>query len=158
MKLYIYKQDELNTYYNNSSWYWSKLKASFGKSTLKSFKSLDIEFNNNDQLLDLKIDGKYSNDSLSSIFIDTSNDSNDIQFEVTSVELSYIKYPNQIYSGGYQHIDGRNIDITKQIECDIDDIFHQDIVRYAVALAANDTTNAANIQIRNSQIQNDLNN
>lgn len=156
IKLYIYRHDELSNFYNQSSWYWGKLKASFGKSKTKAFSSLDIESNNNDQLLDLEPNNKYSNDSLSSIFLNTNNSSNEQEFIIDSVEVSYIKYPNKVYFGGYEHIDGRNIDLNKQIHCDIDDVFHQEIVQQAVLLAANDMTNIANIQLRNSQVQNNL--
>jgi|TARA_R110000851_G_scaffold128431_2_gene260889 hypothetical protein len=155
IKLYISRHDSGDSFYNGSSWYWKKVKASFGKARTIAFSSLDVESNNNDQLSDININGKYSNDSLSSIFIDTKAD--DVSaFNVSSIEISYIKYPNKIFSGGYQHIDGRNINLNTQVECDIDDIFHQEIVRYAVSLAANDVTNIANIQIRSTQIQNDL--
>jgi hypothetical protein len=90
------------------------------------------------------------------LFINTNDVDGNSEFEIESVEISYVKYPNKPYSGGYQHIDGRNIDINKQVHCDISDIFAQEIVRYAVNLAANDVTNVANIQIRGTQIQNDL--
>lgn len=157
IKLYIYRHDELDSSYNESSWYWGKLKASFGKSRSKAFSSLDIEANNNDQLLNLiDSNNKYSNDSLSSIFLNTNNADGISEYEIDSIEISYIKYPNKVFIGGYQDIDGRNIDITKQVHCDIDDIFHQEIVRQAVLLAANDTLNVPNIQIRSTQMQNDL--
>lgn len=156
-KLYIPKHDTLDTHYSKSSWYWGKVNTSFGKSRIKTFESLDTEFNNNDTLSNLYINKRYSNDSLSSIFIDTKNLDGKIEFDVDSLEITYIKYPNSVYYGGYQHIDNRNIDINSQIECDIDDIFHSEIIRYAVVEAANDVTNIANIQIRNSQIINDLN-
>lgn len=157
IKLYIYRHDELDSSYNESSWYWGKLKASFGKSRSKAFSSLDIEANNNDQLLNLiDSNNKYSNDSLSSIFLNTNNADGISEYEINSIEISYIKYPNKVFIGGYQDIDGRNIDITKQVHCDIDDIFHQEIVRQAVLLAANDTLNVPNIQIRSTQMQNDL--
>jgi hypothetical protein len=156
IRLGVFKSNESVDYHNQSSWYWSKVRGYFGKSRSATFTSLDTESNNNDQLSDLIVNGKYSNDSLTSLFINTNDVDGNSEFEIESVEISYVKYPNKPYSGGYQHIDGRNIDINKQVHCDISDIFAQEIVRYAVNLAANDVTNVANIQIRGTQIQNDL--
>ena len=129
--------DDILTTYNDSSWVWARLNISFGKSTFR-FPYPDYNTNNldsNDVTAILDFSNRYSNDSLSSVYLDCRNRHGEAEFTVDAIGVSYVKYPNRMFVGGYNHIDGHSTVDSPPVHCDIDDAFHETIVRNAVSLA-----------------------
>jgi hypothetical protein len=93
--------------------------------------------------------GTAINSEKSAILIDTNGD-----FTVTEAYVDYLKYPNRVFSSGYDHIDGQSLAADPQISSDIETAFHDDIVDKAVSLAQLDVENfnAYSAQEKNIQI------
>jgi hypothetical protein len=133
---------EIDTY-SESSWLWRRVNYSFGKSTYQQEHLSDLNMEivlSPDTTMDLvnNFTRKFTNDELSSLYIDTRDRDKIPQFTISKVYVSYIKYPNRVFSGGYDHVDGLSTSLTEPIHCDIDEIFHDDIVRIAVRLSEKD--------------------
>ena len=71
---------------------------------------------------------------------------------INKVYIDYIKYPNRVFFGGYDHIDGQSSSTDPKINCDIDAGFHDEIVRQAVLFAIEDLGDVQGTQIKNKQI------
>ena len=56
----------------------------------------------------------------------------DEDFSVDKARVSYIKKPNRLWFGTYNHIDGASVVGDTPISCDIPDIVHDEIVNWAV--------------------------
>lgn len=126
------------------SWKWNRILANFGRS---SFITLPTDNPNiTDKQYDtaklITNDGnpleRFNNDELKSLFFDTTDVNGVEQYTIDSVHISYIKYPNRVYFGGYDHIDLHSVTGNEQIHCDIDEAFHPEIVRMAVQYAQQD--------------------
>lgn len=132
--------DDTLTIYREPSWIWRRVNYNFGKSSF-----VNNYTNNSDPIQDpdgnaelIDSSNRYNNDELSSLYLDVRNKYGEPQFDIDEVYLSYIKYPNRVYSGGYNHNDGMSKIGDPQIHCDFDDIICQDIVKIAVRLAQKD--------------------
>lgn len=80
-----------------------------------------------------------SNVNLGSIYFDTLNKHYIQEYEIEEVCISYIKYPNRVCIGTYKHIDDTSpAPLTPVTNCDIDDIFHDEIVNIAIDMAFKD--------------------
>lgn len=113
----MWQIDDRKTVFSDASFEWSRVLANFGKSTATAT----------------------TNKQLPSLYFDTRNKTGTQQFDIVSVYISYIKYPNRVCIGGYKHIDDKSADPTTTVtQCDIDDIFHDEIVRIAAQLAFKD--------------------
>lgn len=129
--------------YSEANWLWRRVNYSFGKSTYQHDHIRDFNMDpvlSPDTTLDLvnNFTRKFTNDELTSMYIDTRDKNKVPQFEISKVYLSYLKYPNRVFIGGYDHVDGLSTTSTKPIHCDIDEIFHDDIIRIAVRLSEKD--------------------
>ena len=89
---------------------------------------------------------RYNNDQLQSLYLDTTDMYGVSQFDVVNAYISYIKYPNRVFIGGYNHIDKHSTSTSLPIHCDIDEGFHQDIVEIAVKLASRDIMGGINTE------------
>jgi hypothetical protein len=105
--------DRKNTY-NEPSFTWKRVHANFGRASTSTT----------------------NNRELYSIYFDSNDGFGATQFEVTSVSLSYIKYPDRVCLGTYKHIDDKTTATTTAIaHCDVPLEFHDEIVNIAVELA-----------------------
>lgn len=148
----LYQTDDNKTYFNQPDWDWGELLAMFGKSTyptppvVSPIISDDMDITANLLQNPTLPTERFDNDQLQSLYLDTTDKYGVQQFEVVDVCISYIKYPNRVFIGGYNHIDKHSTSATAQIQCDIDEGFHPDIVKVAVELAANDIFGGINTQ------------
>lgn len=109
--------DDRKTTFSDASYDWSRVLINFGKSRVTAT----------------------SNNQLPSLYLDTRDKTGVPQFTIDSVYISYIKYPNRVCIGGYKHIDDKTPAPTTAVtNCDIDDIFHDEIIRIASNLAFKD--------------------
>jgi hypothetical protein len=126
--------DDRKTTFSDASYEWSRVLANFGKSTLVTTVNKDLP----------------------SMYFDTRDKGGVPQFEIDSVYISYIKYPNRVCIGGYKHIDDKTPSLTTPVtQCDIDDIFHDEIVRIASELAFKDIQDQFGYQSSQLQTQKD---
>lgn len=153
--------DDLKTTFNASSWKWKRVLINFGKSTFQTptaqsplvADSPDVTaslITNHNLLTE-----RYNNDQLASIYVDTTNHNSVQEFEVVDACFSYIKYPNRVFYGGYSHIDKQSSVLSEPVHCDIDEAFHDEIIRIAVNLAQGDTQDTTGLQISNERLNND---
>lgn len=97
---------------------------------------------------------------MKSIYIDTRNIYKVPEFEVVSANINYIKYPNRVCLGNYAHIDKHNIgvnNLSRRVEFDIEDAFHDEIIRLAVQMAHSSLGDIQSVQLINQMTTNDLN-
>lgn len=141
-RLKLYQSDDNKTYYDQPDWDWSVIHGQFGKSNFitlpESSPVVDDKMDVTAIILDDPglVTEKFNNDMLQSLYLDTTNIDGVSQFDVVNACISYIKYPNRVFIGGYDHIDKHSDNTTLQIQCDIDEAFHQDIVDIAVKIAS----------------------
>lgn len=147
IRLKIFKHNTRSDTLTAPSWYWGIANGIFGRSTTAFVNDSSVTSN-------LIINNEYSNSKLSSLYIDVNNTSNTPEFDIDSVEVTYIKYPNRVFIGGYDHIDGLSTETSDSIHCDIDDMFHEEIIELAVLLASADIENSNGINIRSNQVNN----
>jgi len=148
-----WQSDDVKNTYNEPSWDWCRVHANFGKSSFVTLPvvspivgdSMDVtaDLMDNESL----VTERYNNDQLPSLFLDTTDRFGTSQFNVDEVCLSYIKYPNRVFVGGYDHIDKHSTSATDPIHCDIDEGFHDEIVRLAVKLATGHIQDQIGVQI-----------
>lgn len=144
-----WQSDDDVTIYTDSSWTWRRVTANFGKSTY-NHPVIDqnvVRDDSNDTTALLDVNNRYSNDKSMSLYFNTLTKYFEEEFEVLEVYLSYIKYPNRVFIGGYDHIDTLSRSDSPQIHCDIDDGFHDEIVRIAARLALGDIQDQLGLQI-----------
>lgn len=133
----IFKQtDDSDNYYNEASWKWRRVNWNTGRSSYQ-FEYDESGEQDPDVIADMESEfpARYNNDQLSSIYLSAQDKFNVQQYEIERVYLSYIRYPNRVFSGGYDHIDGLSSATSPLIHCDIDELFHDEIVRIAARLA-----------------------
>jgi hypothetical protein len=133
------QSDDKLTVYTESNWTWRIVNYNFGKSTfvLDNDATLIDSPDTISEVVD-STSSRNNSDELSSLYLDTRDKYGDSQFEITEVYLSYIKYPNRVFSGGYNHIDGLSKSNSPQIHCDFDSLSCNDIITIAVRLAEKD--------------------
>lgn len=142
--------DDSNTIYTAANWTWRRVNYNFGKS---SFVNDHITTDESAQSPDVTMDlvdnnSRNNNDELSSLYLDTRNKYGEPQFEIEEVYLSYIKYPNRVFYGGYDHIDGMSNSNSPKIHCDFDEITCNDIVSIAVRLIQKDILSDYNAMVQ----------
>jgi hypothetical protein len=140
IKLNAYQVDDIKTRYSESSWLWRRVQYNFGKSNfIQRFDSSSTDPNDPDtNMLLIDSNSRNNNDQLSSLYLDTRDKYGEPQFEIKEVLLSYIKYPNRVFFGGYDHIDGLSQADSPKIHCDLDSIMCADVVEIAARLANRD--------------------
>lgn len=152
MTVDIVQIDDDQTKYSDASWLWRRVLGNFGRST---FVHPHLDINNTDDTVyttaDLLPANQFNNDQLSSLYLNTNNILGDQQFEVINIEISYLKYPNRVFFGGYTHTDGLSNNQSPPIHCDLDEGFHDEIIRKAVQIAKEDLQDQLGIQITNTQ-------
>lgn len=126
--------DDKKTVFSDPSFDWSRVLSNFGKSTSSAIENKDIP----------------------SIYFDTNNKKGVSQFIIDSVCISYVKYPNRVCLGTYKHIDDKSASLlTPLTNCDIDDIFHDEIIRIAAQIAFKDMQDQFGYQSSQLEINND---
>jgi hypothetical protein len=142
VRLKLYQSDDDKTFYDQPDWDWDVIHGSFGKSNFTTLPESSPVVDDKMDVTAIILDDpnlvteKFNNDRLQSLYLDTTNMKGVSQFDVVNACISYIKYPNRVFIGGYDHIDKHSDNTTLQIQCDIDEAFHQDIVDIAVKLAS----------------------
>ena len=145
--------DDRKSLLSESSWKWNRILANFGRSTfittpVDNVNILDRQFDTADLIVNEGlVTEKFNNDELRSLYFDTTTYDGKEQFMLDSVYISYIKYPNRVFFGGYNHLDKHSTNTTEQIHCDIDESFHGEIVRLAVQYAQEDIQDQMGVQI-----------
>lgn len=156
----MYQIDDRTTLYDFSSWRWCRAKANMGRSTFVTppviggvvADSMDFTAN---LITGAGAAERFNNDELESLFIDTKNSAGVIEFTVDTVCVSYIKAPNRVFIGGYNHIDKHSTNSTDPIHCDVAEPFHDEIVRLAVKMAQEDVQDKIGIQVSNKKTMED---
>lgn len=158
MQVKNWRTDKLKTVYNDASWLWRRVLANFGRSTYLHPYVLPVTSNQDpDVTADLlpPSQNRFNQDELNSLYLDTTDKFGEPQFTIKEVFLSYIKYPNRVFFGGYNHIDGDSTIDTPAIHCDIDEAFHDEIVHIAVGLAREDLQDQLGMQVSMNRTQTD---
>lgn len=150
IRIHLTQHDDLISYYNSSSFYWGRVNGQFGKSKTTFTNYGDNTTSINDTLLNLVNNNRYSNDKLSSIYLDTNDVSTKTNFVVNSIEINYLKYPNEVYFGGYQSMNNAIPNTNIKIHSDIDDVFQDEIIRIAVLIAKEDILDDVNMRINST--------
>jgi hypothetical protein len=127
----LLEHDDDYTAYNKPSYKWGRIIARFGKSSFSPTTTL--------------------NDEKGSIYFETAND-----FDIENVRLEYLKYPAQVFFGGYNEINGVYVSTDSAVDCDIDAAYHQEIVSIAVREALRDTQNIEGYQLKDVQTKENL--
>lgn len=107
----FYRTNDISNFYKKSSWKWKMVYYTVGKSN-----SSGANFTNTNK----------------SIYIDTAN-----EFEVSSVYISYLRWPVEVYYGGYNHINEQASyqSPNPPIDSDVDYFYKDNIITYAVEQA-----------------------
>jgi hypothetical protein len=148
-----WQMDDRKTMFSESSWKWNRILANFGRSTFittpdNNPNNLDRPYATSDLIVnDGLITEKFNNDELRSLYFDATNYEGEEQFILESVYINYIKYPNRVFFGGYDHIDKHSINTNDPVHCDIDESFHPEIVRLAVDYAQQDIQDQFGVQL-----------
>jgi hypothetical protein len=126
--------DDKKTVLSDPSYDWGRVHANWGKST----------------------NATSGNQYLGSIYFDTTDKRGVQQFEILSACINYLKYPNRVCIGGYKHIDDTSgAPTTPVTQCDIDDIFHDEIVNIAVSMAYKDIQDQFGYQTSERRVESD---
>lgn len=125
VRIKLQQTDDLNTVYSSPDFNWGIVNGQFGKTD----------------------SGTVTNSEKSALYLYTEEDS-----QISTIYIDYIKYPNRVFFSGYAHIDGQSVSTDPKINCDIDAGFHDEIIRQAVAFAAEDLGDVKGMQIKNKQI------
>lgn len=141
IRIKIQQSDDFKTSFNEPDWDWNIVHGQFGKSTFRTpVTTVNLVTDSLDRLSNL-VDNpnlnneRFNNDELQSLYLDTNNSKNISQFEIINACINYIKYPNRVFIGGYDTLDKHSTAASPQIQFDIDEAFHADIVKIAVDLA-----------------------
>lgn len=160
LDLIAWQIDDKKTAFNASSWNWNRVLGNFGKSLFPTPPTSNATIGDTMDYTANLITGsgtteRYNNDMLKSLYVDATNKYNEIEFDVVDAQISYIKFPNRVFIGGYNHIDKHSPSNSPQVHCDLDDSFHDEIVRLAVGLAQEDLQDQLGVQISNKKILDD---
>jgi hypothetical protein len=153
--------DDSKTLYTQPSWKWGRVHSNFGKSSFVTtpnsnagtLDSMDYTAN---IVTGTPPNQRNNNDELKSVYLDTNNKLGKQEFEIVELYPSYIKRPNRVFIGGYNHIDGHSTNSSPAIHCDLDSAFHDEIVTLAVSLAAQDIQDQLGIQVNEKKVTTDF--
>jgi hypothetical protein len=134
----LWQVDDIKTIYSDSSYEWCRVIANFGRSSDRNIES-----------------NASVNEDLGSIFFNTKNKYGVPQFTVTGVCLDYVKYPNEVFFSGYDHINGIYLAASPQVHCDIDAAFHDEIVSIAAQQAMKDIQDKTGYQLQTVKVEMD---
>lgn len=152
MRVTSFQSDDAYTIYTDASWKWGRVNYNFGKSTYQHPHHRPAgRTDDPDEGIVLETPTRFNNDELISIFFDTRDRDGVKQFSINEAYLSYVKYPNRVYIGGYDHIDKMSKEQSPKIHCDIDEVFCDEIVRKAARFA-----NKHIIADYNAQLQDEI--
>jgi len=127
--------DDLKLKYTEPSWQWCRVLANFGKSSAYA-GTTTISGTTSSYYSETLLNSNLNlNNTLQSLYLDTTNSKGVSQFTISTAYISYIKYPNRVFAGGYNHIDNMSTSSSAQIHCDLDDSVHPKIVEIAANLA-----------------------
>lgn len=152
VRLDLFQTHNTKSYFNQPDWDWDIIHGQFGKSNFLTPPEVSPVVADTMNVTAIIMDDptlvteKFNNNRLQSLYLDTTNVDGVSQFDVVNACISYIKYPNRVFIGGYDHIDKQSDNTNDAIQCDIDEAFHQDIVDIAVKLAANDILGGVNTE------------
>jgi len=147
----IVEIDDRKTKYTEPSFKWKRASCNFGMSTYK-FPHTTSSIGDPDFTINLFPSSRFNHDKLNSLYIDTNDMNNVSQFKVDKVYVSYLRYPNRVFSGGYDHIDQYSNDTDAQIHCDLPEWLHSEIIRSAVKLAKTASLNQLGFQLDSEQV------
>lgn len=151
-----WRLDQLKTSLNDSSWLWRRILVNFGRSTFINSHVLPVG-STQDADTTANLDNNRLNiDELSSLYFDCTNKFDVQEFDIVEVCLSYLKYPNRVFFGGYDHVDKLSNVNTPPIHCDIDEAFHNEIVNIAVGLIREDLQDQLGIQVSTNRVSLDM--
>lgn len=142
---YFRREDNKINTFNQASLKWCRVPFSFGKST-----HINPYINSSPNTKDFSEDflnslGSEEMPKLGSIYLNTNNTYGVPQFDIEEVYIDYIKYPNKVFFGGYDSIDGLYKSTDPQVHSDLPELLHELVVEVAVMLMRGDILN--NIQI-----------
>jgi hypothetical protein len=127
----LLEHDDDYTTYNKPSYKWNRIIARFGMSSQSPSTTL--------------------NPQKGSIYFETGGD-----FDIENVRTEYLRYPNKVFFGGYNEINGIYTTLSPPVNCDIDSAFHQEIVSIAVREALRDTQNTNSYQLKDIETKENL--
>lgn len=134
-----FQTDDSKTIYTDANYDWGRVTYTFGKSTYQHPHYKPAGSNQHpDETMVLDNDNRYNEDELVSLYLDTRDRKGVKQFSIGNVYLSYVKYPNRVFIGGYDTLDGMSTTDSPKIHCDLDSIYHDEIIRIAVRMAEED--------------------
>lgn len=150
IRLYHKQEDDTKNTYSSANWIWGQANYNFGKS---NFVNTHVKPNTSNQDPDTTMNlednrPRFNNDELSSLFIDVRDVYGNKAYDVDKVCISYIKYPNRVFYGGYDHIDGMSNTNSPRIDCDFDEITCNDIVDIAVRLIEGDILGSLEVRLQ----------
>lgn len=152
--------DDTKTWFNCPSWKWRRIHTNFGKSSVSTPPVTPTSNDTPNFTMDLTSGSGASqmniNEQLTSVYFDTTNKLGQQEFELIGAYINYIKRPNRVFLGTYNHIDGQSTSSSEPIHCDVDDAFHDEIIRLAVNLAAQDIQDPGGIQVGAKKVQDDF--
>lgn len=151
--------DDGKTHFNMPSWKWGRAHANFGKSTFVAIPPVNPNVGDSmdyTAILETGNPARLNNDELKSIYIDTNNKYGVKEFDIVEAYPSYIKRPNRVFAGGYNHIDIHSSNTDNPVHCDIDSAFHDEIISIAIELASADIQDPTTTQVRNQRNKEDL--
>jgi len=125
--------DDETTTFTKPNFLWGQVPARFGRSS--------------------------ANTDTQSIYFETNN-----LFTINNVWLDYLKKPDVVYADGYDHITGTSGPFTNSgtlfgnnaVNCDIDEIFHHEIISLAVSEVRSDLTDLQGTQLKQIRIKQDF--
>lgn len=153
--------DDSKTLYTMPSWKWGRVHSNFGKSSFETIPSNNPNVADSMDYTANIVTGtppnqRNNNDELKSVFLDTNDKYGEQAFEIVEVYPSYIKRPNRVFKGGYDHIDLHSSNIDNPVHCDIDSAFHDEIISIAVQLASADIQDQMGMQIHEKKVITDF--
>jgi hypothetical protein len=148
--------DDNKNSYNQPDFVWGRTNANFGRSSYTAtFDSSQSNVDDNTVTPILRdINNQLMTKKLGSLYFDTTDKDGVSQFTIDNVEISYIKYPNRVFVGGYDALDllSKSTSNTSKIDCDLPESMHDEVVRQAVLLALSDLKDQAGAQISAAQV------
>lgn len=131
-----WQTDDIKTVYSDPSFQWRRVLGNLALSNIDNPENKDR----------------------GSLYLYTRDKYGDIQFAINKVFISYIKYPIEVFFGGYDHINGDSEYTAvsgNTFDCDIDEGFHDEIVTIAVQLAMKDIQDRIGFQLETTKVQTD---
>ena len=127
----LLEHDDDYTNYNKPSYKWGRIITRFGKSSFSPTTPLNKE--------------------KGSIYFETAN-----EFDIENVRIEYLKYPDKVFVGGYNEINGVYSSTDATVDCDIDSAYHPEIVSIAAREAMRDIQDIQGYQLKDVQTKENL--